>query len=323
MPGLHSIFKQRGVNSIQSPFAQAVLHNTQQVSVMQGLLTRKNTCFSSSGWVAFGKRSKKPAVRLTNISLQIAGALEDADLLCAADDNEEDEVVALLTHLVDLERQLNEWLLDFTKGMEEYCVPYKNVDLTAYPYFMERCGGLAHIFPKVYEFTSFLTATSHMYVWVGLFSVRQAIADVARLHPFPLLRPVDQDAILTAAVEETASNLCKSVPYLSQSERSFAGILASGAPLWSASGWYKRRQDVQRSVWCGVVRDFLQRDILTDGTYETSVNLQQPILTWWMLPDIFETRQKGSAARRGFDDRGLGSSDSAVLAEDVLPDGLS
>lgn len=115
---------------------------------------------------------------------------------------------------------------------------------------------------------------------------------MARLHPFPLPRPLNQDAILTATVDDVASSLCKSVPYLSQSEKSFAGTLASGAPLWFASRWYERQQDVHRHGWCGVVRDILQHDILAGGDHKTSVNLQQPLLTWWMLPDIFENNKQ-------------------------------
>ena len=190
--------------------------------------------------------------------------------------------------MVDLERQINQWLLDFYKSTGSEGTPYTEVNLSRFPSFEERCGGLAHIFPKVIEFPTFLSATTHMYVWVGLLVIRQAIADVARLHPYPLVRPKNQEAILLAAVEEMASNLCKTVPYLSQRIHSFAGLLACGSPLHFSMAWYKRRQDVPRTVWCGTVRDFLQRDILAGGAYETSLELTRPLLTWWMLPDIFE-----------------------------------
>lgn len=72
---------------------------------------------------------------------------------------------------VDLERQLNDWLLDFTKASGDDFIPYKEVEISAYRSFEERLGDLAQVFPKVFEFVSFLAATSHMYVWVSLINL--------------------------------------------------------------------------------------------------------------------------------------------------------
>ncbi|KAK5685013.1 hypothetical protein LTS10_003088 [Elasticomyces elasticus] len=291
IPHLLTVFQKRGASSIKSPFARAVLHNTKTVTAMYGILKRKRVLFSSPDWSRPGDAysRSKPAMRLTHILLQVAELLERTDELhtCPNEDNEA-EIVSTLTSLMEVERQVQQWLLDFYESTGGEAMPYKEVNLAHYPSFKERCGTIADVFPTAIEFPTFLSATSHLYVWITLLTIRQAIVDVAGLHPYPLVRPINQDALLVAAVEEVASNLCRCLPFVTQREHSSAGLLACGGPLYFAGAWYKARQDVRRATWCETVREFLQRDALAGGSYETSINLQQPLLTWWMLPDIFK-----------------------------------
>ena len=249
---------------------------------MKGLLARKkDVLFSLPSWIAAAEHTPAFSVKLTTTALAIGGALERADSLLATKRRKEVDVFNLLADLVQLEGELNNWLIEYYELTGGEGAPYQLVPISRYPSFEKHCQGVAHVVPKVFDFPTFLSATTHAYVWVCLLPVRDAIVQVAKLHPYPLLRPSNQDAILTEAANETADNLCQSVAFLSSAESSSAGILACGGPLHFASTWYERRQDQEKYVWCDVVRKSLQQNVTTESVF--SLNLHVPVLTWWML----------------------------------------
>jgi len=296
--------REQGPSSITSFYARAMLHNAKQKfvggtpiaggpnskramaderQVLDGILKRKKSFLSSPEWTTGVERTPTLSTKLTTTALQVAGTLERTDVLLAAKRPREADIVGLLTDLVRLERDLNGMLVEFYRSSGGDTTPYKLVSVSQYPEFEEGCEGLADIFPRVIKFPSFLSATTHAYVWVCLMPLQEAIMNVARLHPYPLVRPVNQDAILMAAVDDTANNFCQSIAYLAFTERSSSGVLSCAAPLYFAAAWYTHRRDLRRLAWCNVVRGFLQSKGLANGAEADSLNLQRPVLTWWML----------------------------------------
>ncbi|KAK3067481.1 hypothetical protein LTR53_015632, partial [Teratosphaeriaceae sp. CCFEE 6253] len=186
LPGILAVFRQRGAKSIRSPFARAVLHNVKNVVAMHGVLVRKRGLFGSTGWSNAADHHGRPAIKLTNIFFKIGSLLEETDNLRArGPEEDETKLVSTLTALTEIEGQLQQWLLELYRSTSGDAMPYKEVSLSRFPSFMEH-SRIAHTFPKVFEFPDLLSATSHIYVWIGLLSTRQAITDVARLHPYPL-----------------------------------------------------------------------------------------------------------------------------------------
>ena len=289
MGGIYYIFQRRGPKSFTSPFAQALLHNTRPVAVMHGLLRREPTFLSTPAWIETANQTPTLAVKLTNLALRIPVLLQKADALCASESPSKVRVIALLTELISLERDFHDALLRFYKLTSESGTPYHFVSIDQYASFRERCGGLTHVFPSVIEFPSFISATTHVYTWICLLVLRRTTLDVAALHPYPLIRTQKQEASLTAAASECAINLCQSVAYLTKSEHASCGIVACSGPLYFASEWFERQQSLQRLVWTRHTHDFLQREILLGGAHLTSLNIQRPIFTWYMLSDLMDT----------------------------------
>ena len=269
-----------------SPFAQALLQNTRPLAVMHGLLKRRPTFFSSPSWIADANKTPTLAMKLTNLALKIAPLLRKADDLHMSTRPKQAHTVSLLTQLTRLERDVQVWLLRFYTLTTAGQSPYRLVSASQYSSFEDRCGGLAHVIRSVIEFPSFLSATTHAYVWMCLLVLRQTILVVARLHPYPLVRPKNQEVSLLSGADECALNLCQSIAYLSRPEHASCGIVACGGPLHFASGWFKQQENLHGLLWSRHVREFLQRDVLLGGSYDTSLDLSRPVLVWWMLPKI-------------------------------------
>jgi hypothetical protein len=253
-----------------------------QISV--SFAQRKGNILSSPSWLAaISARATTPATKLTRLALQICNILERSDAFCASNKPIEDADIAdLLTEIGTLEESLSNWLLQFYQGSSDDSLPYHRTSITTFPTFVDRCGGLRYTFPTVFMFPSFLSATMHVYIWICQLLLREATASVAHKHPDPLLGIRNQASALAARIEQCATNLCQAVPYLASKDYGTAGVLACGGPLHFAGLWYTRMKNVQKSLWCGFVRDFLQRGILTGGSFETSINLSKPIFSWWV-----------------------------------------
>lgn len=284
------ILEARGPKSIVTPFAHALLQNIRMVEVATSFLNRKASYLFSSEWIAAAKQKHDSlAFHATNMALQVGAALEKADRLCAVREQPDATIVCMLNDMMELDLALKTWLIKADRQSGGDFIPHKTVPTSTFASFYDRCGGLADVFPFAIEFPSFVSATSHIYIWTSLLLLRQAIADVSRLYSYPLLAAahLDQEAMLNASIDECAVSLCQSVAFLSKGNHGFAGIVSCGAPLHFASECFRTRLQQKRLLWSIHVREFLQRDILLGGSHNTSLDLQKPVFTWWMLPDIF------------------------------------
>ncbi|KAK4507907.1 hypothetical protein PRZ48_001642 [Zasmidium cellare] len=296
------ILQVRGPKSIVTPFAHALLQNIRMVEVATSFLNRKASYLSSPEWIAAAKQNHdSPAFHATNLALKTGAALEKADQLCALPKPPEARIVAMLNDMMEIDLGLKKWLIEVDRWSGGAFIPHKALPTSTYASFHDRCGGLADIFPVAIEFPSFMSATSHMYIWTSLLLLRRAIADVARLYPYPLLAAVnqDQEAMLDASIDECATSLCQSIAFLSQGNHGFAGVISCGAPLHFSSEWFRKKQQQKRLLWANHVREFLQRDILLGESLNTSLDLGKPVFTWWMLPDIFADSAKAVTTNKG------------------------
>ena len=279
--GLESILQARGAASIRSPFAKNLFRNIRHSALVDGLLRRKGLFLDGRSWIKAAGQTTDTGIELTNIALCIPRALERADHVANLKTRVETDVVDLLTTLTKLETEIQDWLLKYyARGNE---TPHRRLDISSFTLFQELCGELADVFDKVIVFRTKLGATVHVYAWICQLKIREAILDVSRLHPYPLLRARSQEHTLIGQVNEVANNLCQVVPFLA-SGTGTSGILATSGPLYFAAEWYERQNELQKLAWCRHARDFLQQDALLGGGFQLSVDLSRPIFPWWMLP---------------------------------------
>lgn len=288
MDGLYHLFRRRGPETFRSTFSQALLHSTRQSAIVESLLRRRPCLLAAEPWIkAANNGTSNFGVKLANLAIYLPVLLRRADVLCASCVPDQENVVAVLAKLIALENDFQEWLMGFYTLTSAEEVPYHRHSVSQYPRFTELCGGLAHVFPQTIKFPSFVSATSHIYVWICLLVLRRAILDVTQLHPYPLVRPRHQKAALTASIDECAVNLCQSIAYLSQPKHVSCGILACSGPLYFATEWFEEQKAVQRSAWTGQVKQFLEQNSLGGG-FDTLHRLDPPLFSYWMLPNRME-----------------------------------
>lgn len=282
MGGFQQMLQLRGPKSIVTPFAHALLHNIRQVEVAHSFHNRQASYLSRpDGIEALPEICEYAWFRATTNALQVGAALEKADRLCAATRPTEASIVGLLNEMVKLEVEIKAFLMEIYNTWNDDFLPHRLVPTSTFGSFYDHCGGLTDVFPSSIDFPSFLAATSHVYVHCYLLLLRQAIADVARLHPYPLLSGKNQyqEALLNDAIDESATSLCQSIAFL-QSNHEFAGVVSCGPPLHFAAEWYRRKQDQRKLLWCNHVRELLQSDVLLGGSLNTSLDIDRPVFTW-------------------------------------------
>ena len=293
--GLLLLLQRRGVKSIKSPFARATLHKIRQIAAMDQLLRRKRSFLSSPEWLMSRLQQDwcihTPALQLTDLALQISGALEDTDTALqnwtAGERVSTQDVREISLHIQTLEHELGQWLFQFYCRSGVAQMPYKLLDVDEFPLFEAQCSDMAMLFPRVYDFPNLLSATTHTYIFILYLAIRMAQLDLASLDSTQLA--TDSDALAVEA-EEYASHLCKSLAYLSLQQHRSAGVLACSGPLHWASAWYERSRDIKKLQTCQSIREAFERDC------PTPLNLKAPVFTWWMMPRIFE--DQGAVAVR-------------------------
>ena len=249
---------------------------------MDQLVKHQKTFLACPDWLGSVDDSRQPALRLTNIALQISSALEDADTISARLSQPgtrlDAEAAVLFHHMTDLEARLRQWLTDFYSWSGAGYVPYKLVGLSQYPSFERRCGDLAFLVRRVFEYPNLLSATCHTYVWICLLALKTAMIATSRLFETSSRNHCD---VLTEEASEHASDLVRTLAFLSAAEHRAAGVLACSGPLHWAERWYVQQGETEKVGLCRSIRDSLERESATP------LNLHNPVFTWWMLPNIF------------------------------------
>ncbi|KAF2161101.1 hypothetical protein M409DRAFT_28431 [Zasmidium cellare ATCC 36951] len=285
--GLHFLLRRRGVESIRSPFAHATLHKMRQIATMDQLLKRKSSFLSSPEWLLSWRQNDPgihtPALQLTDLGLQLSGALEDTDVALHGSTTGKpalgDQLRDVSLRIQSIEYELDKWLLNFYHQYGDVQEPYILTDIAKYPRFETQCHDIASLLPKVYSFPTLLSATTHCYLFILYLAIRMAQMDLAGLHP---TQPATDIEALAAEANEYAVHLCRSLAYLSLPQHRSVGVLACSGPLYWASAWYERSGDSKKLQACQSAREVLERDC------PTPLNMKAPVFAWWMIPSVFE-----------------------------------
>lgn len=284
MDGLYSLFRMRGPENMGSKFAQALLHNMRHPSLMDAILRRKPNMFTEPAWIDAANLSPSLGVSLTNLAFQIPALLERVDQLQKGDK----EALPLLSELAAVEKEFHEWLAKFYTLTNHAEAQRQTCSVSQFPQFRDLCGELAHVFPEMIEFPSFISTTSHVYVWTCILLVRTATLDVSQRYAHPSVWSQGLKTAMEASVDEYAVALCQSIAYLSRPEHLFYGTLACSAPLYFALEWFQEQKAVQRSAWVRHVRNFLERDNSRGGRSTFRHKLDPPVFLYSMLPNSIQ-----------------------------------
>nr|POF15168.1 hypothetical protein CFP56_42056 [Quercus suber] len=287
MDGVEVIIRARGPDAMTTPFASTLLHLLRTISASNSLLNRKASFFAEPQWIEVVDHSS-PGAQLIDIGLQMGALLERSDSLRAMQNAKEYEIIEVLKDVTKLLHQLQDWLLDSYKDLPDDRQPYRLVSASNFREHTILFGDLVDVFPKVFDVPSYVSAASHGYVWMYMLLLREAIHGLARQHAYPLVRGYNQDAVLTAEIDETAANLCQCVPYLLAEQNQTMGTIISVGPLYFALNWFKQRHDLLRARWCEHGIHSIQQGEVLSGVYDTALNLARPMICWWMLPDVVD-----------------------------------
>ena len=266
---------------MDSKFGQSLLHNARHPGVMDSILKRKPNTFSQPEWIAAANKSPSLGVSLTNLACQIPVLLEKVDQM----ERDNGEALSLLSELTTLQKDLHDWLTRFYTLTNLEAAKFQRCSIGQFPRFRELCAGLAHVFPEMIEFPSFISATSHVYAWTCIFLVRREIFTVSERYAHPSVWSRGLKTAMIASVTECVVDLCQSIAYLSLPEHLSCGILACSAPLYFASEWFEEQSFVQRLAWTHQVRGFLERGRSLGGGSGSRHRLNPPMFMYWMLPN--------------------------------------
>lgn len=226
------------------------------------------------------------STRVAAIAFKVAKAADRASGLQMSKSPLEVNVLECLDKMAKLESLLQQWLMSLYTSSRYQTLsphdrpPYWLVSISTYDAF----GSIGPAsFPTVFEFPSFVTATSHCYIWICLVVLRMAVAGLATAHCPDMLQYLYRPDRLSANVDECANNLCKSVPYLAQTEFNSAGMLSCAGPLHFAAEWFELQHEDGKLEWINQVRAVLRREARSSPE-RSSMNLQNPVFGWWMLP---------------------------------------
>lgn len=283
MDGLLYLLRKRGPKSFKSSFAKAVFHNIRQISAMDQLLKRKKSFLSSPNWLTNVDGTDQPAFQLTNLAFRTSEMLETAgnlaDLVSQHNMAPTGTIEETFECMDALVLKLHQWLVDFYRSCGPEPVHYRLVDITKVPLLEGHRCELAGLSDQVYEFQNLLRATTHIYVWICLLAIRMSQLDLASVAPPEIPSTF---ATLVYEADDYAIHLCRSLAFMSLQQHRSAGMLASSGPLYWASAWFERSGNFEMKGACRRVREAFERDS------PTPLNLQHPVFTWWMLPNIFD-----------------------------------
>lgn len=260
--GLCGLLALRGPHSLDSQFSRNLVCNFRHVALMDALQTRKSFVFGQPEWLHRMQEieADHPAVKLHAIACEVPALLEETDRIVATRGRWVPTITETYAALVDLEKRLQDWLLQCYKHMPDQ-PPYRIVGIKHFPLYLEQYSHLDTPFSKCLEFSSKIDTIRHGYYWTVLLVLREAIYDLAIARPASLCITVPDQAFLRKRVYECADSLCQTVPFASSdishpigSSSSFpsyvGGALSICCPLQFAMKWYQKQGDSVKADWC-------------------------------------------------------------------------
>ena len=267
--GAAMLFQARGPKSLQNVYMMIQLQQHHRRVLLDGLLSRKRPLIGRGRWLDVDKNCYLKLTSLTTLALQVPGALEDADKLLTQGSNANlDEIMTMLSSLKSLETKLQNWMTAWYAQIEVspyWKVPYSKLQWLPRP----------SMFASALEFPTPLTAKAHVLFWMPLLCLREAIKQVAGLHPFPLLATTTplQNKILTDEINDIAKNLCMTAMFLTNPLNGIEGCMEACGPLLLVLKWFERVNDLEKLKWCYQMFELIERSGIRAPRLGTAMTL--------------------------------------------------
>ena len=249
--GVAMLFQGRGPKTIQGVYMGVQLQQHQRQALLDGLIARKRPIVGQGAWLQVRRNCHIGLTELTTLAMQVPGALEDADVVCSKGTTAPlDEILDMISNLKCLERDLQKWMTDWYTQFK--VLPYWKVPNSGLSWLPKSAELESPAFTSALQFPTPAFAKAHVLFWMPLLALRQAIKDVAELHPYPLLaqKVPAQNQNLYDEIAECADNLCMTAMYLLNPMKGVDGYLEACDPLLLASIWYERVRDSSKLAWC-------------------------------------------------------------------------
>jgi hypothetical protein len=240
------LFHARGPSSLRSMYMMIQLQQHHHRVLLEGLLSRRRPLIGKGDWLDIDKNCYLRLTSLTTLALSVPGALEDSDeLLARASNANLNEIMDMLSNLKSIETRLQNWMTAWLTTMKPS--PYWKVPCCAYPWLPH-----SNVFASAQQFPTPLAAKAHVLFWMPLLCLREAIKQVAEMHPYPLLATAmpQQSENLHGSIAECAEGLCMTAMFLINPVNGIDGCMEACGPLLVASRWFQRVRDHEKLHWC-------------------------------------------------------------------------
>ncbi|KAK0769090.1 hypothetical protein LTR02_006184 [Friedmanniomyces endolithicus] len=284
--GLCTLIKLRGPQCLSTPseHVHGMVFNAMHAGLGDSITSRKPFPLSGPAWQQALESSCSGRVWcMYHMVCEFPGYLERMDNMHFSK-APEDEAIEVLTGLIDIQYNLQEWLFAWYEEM--LGLPFNADSITSYPSFIARHGPLADQFPIVFSFPSFVEAIGMMGYWTMLLLVQEAIYDLS-IRSYALEHTTQhQRDMFCANAYESADAICQCAPYYvspkSASEegqwQSAGGTLDLYSSMFWSVRWYEKHNDTPKLDFC---KSVLEHRTLGQAAETT------PVDDWWVLGKVF------------------------------------
>ena len=250
--GLRRLLEVRGPGAMQSVtgLTRDLVFNALHINLIACMTSRTACMFGEPRWSRALETSCNGRVWcLFRLACRIPAALARIDTIGSASKS---EVAALLSQLVSLGRQFQEWLLIWYE--EIIGPPIRSAPWTDSPQWTARYGSSSLAFPQAFSFPTFPVALGHLTYWAMLLPLREAIYTLATHPQAAQLTTPAYHKVLFDATDECADSICRMAPFmLTNTEVPKGGARSLYGALLPTLKWYQRSGQVDKVAFCQTI----------------------------------------------------------------------
>ena len=246
LSGISSVVTIRGRRQSDSSFDVYLYRSLLLFGLMHSLVMRQAIVFSEAKWQDVFTSDPHSIGGLLRLAMQLPAMLGTADAITASAGLDHARVFDCLRHLKVLERDLVSWLAGYYHEGNHSVFDSSSS--------CEQGQVLSSADEEALSFCSFLDATYHCLYWTCLLLLRRSKLNLSSFLP-GALADIDQSkrtsTLLSESIDECASLLCRSLPYLANTARgTVCKAMALRAPLYFASQWFDISHNEEKLKWC-------------------------------------------------------------------------
>lgn len=259
---LRDLLVTRGPDEEYSTFAQLLLYNFRHVAANAGTAARRKVPIAGKEWKRCAAITDVFMSTLTDHIITLPEALQKAH--AAMEPADPLDLYDSMVELASYERSMQAWLIRWYSSFEN--LPYHLEDVGKYRHLQVHTRNAPEVFQKVLRFPSFSRASAQIVYWTTILQIKQRMYGVNQRSRPPILPKPEK--VLISEVNEIAEKLCQSVGWLTSPRFGLCGVLSALGALHHASGWYSKRMDIPKLVWCQNVSKSLERRTSLVNIYE-------------------------------------------------------